>query len=170
MWDLAKDKHKGLAHQRIRELFDYNQRTGQLIRKVNCRGASKGVVGCKNPSDGYLGVRIDKEYYQVHRVIWFWMTGNWPKCQLDHKNGARADNRWNNLREATNGQNSLNQGLRKDNTSGAKGITFDKNRNKYRVRISISGVSYMIGRYDTLEEAKEWRKLAEEEFYGEFAK
>ncbi len=175
-WKNATDKINGPSFERVRELFDYDQKTGHVTRRitVNARAKKGTTVGCRNSTDGYLVLNIDhsvhKRLFQLHRIIWLWMTGEWPKCQIDHINRIRDDNRWENLREATNGQNTINQAVRKDNKLGCKGIWYDKKRDQYRVKIQVKGYEYTIGRYDTFEEAKEWRKLAEEEFYGEFAK
>ncbi|SRR5258706_2477554 len=170
-WNKAKDKDLGDLSGRVRELFDYNPNDGHLRWKVTRQKVVKGnVAGYVSKSDGYRYVCFDYNELLAHRIIWLLMTGDWPKCQIDHKNGIRDDNRWPNLREATNSQNNLNKNLQKNNKLGVKGIWYDEKRKQYRVKITIKGYTYTIGRYNTLEEAIEWRKLAEAEFYGEFAK
>jgi HNH endonuclease/AP2 domain len=171
MWSNAKDKNLGLTAEEVLRTFDYNPNNGLLRWKITRQKVIKGkIAGYVSKSDGYRYVCINQNDLLAHRIIWLMMTGKWPKCQIDHKNRVRDDNRWINLRESTNGQNTINQEVRKDNQLGAKGIWYDEKRNQYRVKIQVKGKSYTIGRYNTLEEAKEWRKLAEEEFYGEFAK
>lgn len=56
------------------------------------------------------------------------MTGQWPKHQIDHRNGNRADNRWENLREATNGQNRQNARVNKNSWTGVKGVSLRRSR------------------------------------------
>src|SRR5215475_3424029 len=169
MWDQAKDKNLGDLSKRVRELFDYNPDDGHLRWKVARQRVNKGDrAGYINRSDGYRYVCFDYNELLVHRVIWLLMTGKWPKSQIDHKNGIRDDNRWNNLREANNSQNNRNRSSQRNNKLGVKGVNYDPVRKLYRARITIHGKSYTIGRYKTFEEAIEIRKLAEEEFYGDF--
>ena len=49
-----------------------------------------------------------------------------------------------------------------------RGVNFDKNTGKWRVRLKFRGVSYHLGSYEKFEEAVRVRKEAEREYYGEF--
>ena len=168
-WDNAKDKKLGITAETVRELFTYNPENGELRWKVARQRISKGdIAGHINKSDGYRYVCFNYHDILAARLIWLFMTGGWPKCQIDHKNRIRHDNRWINLREATNGQQTINQVRGRSNT-GVTGVWYDEKRNQYRVKIQVKGKEYTLGRYKTFEEAVEWRKLAEQEFYGEFA-
>lgn len=55
--------------------------------------------------------------------------------------------------------------LQKNNTSGVKGVSYDKARQKWAVEIKIEGVRHRLGRFDTLEEATAVRKAAEEKYF-----
>ncbi len=170
-WNNAKDKYLGITAETVRKLFNYNPEEGHLRWKVSRPKAIKGgIAGYISKSDGYRYVCFDYNEMLSHRIIWLWMTGAWPKCQIDHKNRIKSDNRWTNLREATNSQNNVNRPSGKSSNTGVTGVWYDKKRDQYRVKIQVKGHEYTIGRYNTFEEAKMWRKLAEEEFYGDFAK
>lgn len=93
------------------------------------------------------------------------MTGEWPKEQIDHANRDRLDDRWNNLREATWSDNMANRKLQGNNTSGFKGVSWDKVTNKWDVRVN----RFHIGYYDSLEEAVAVRDATASNLQGEFA-
>lgn len=90
------------------------------------------------------------------------MTGEWPKNQIDHINRIRDDDRWENLREATQSQNSYNRDWCEQN-GDMRGI--HKKCHKYYVYI---GGEY-LGNFTDLEEAKDIRDRALEAWGGEFA-
>lgn len=72
-------------------------------------------------SYGGLRVCVDGRYYEASRLIWFWMTAQWPsKPFIDHRDGDRGNNAWTNLREATHAENNRN--CRGRARSGFKGV------------------------------------------------
>jgi hypothetical protein len=83
--------------------------------------------------------------------------------QVDHINGNPLDNRRANLRMATPSQNSINQKDRADNTSGFKGVHYDRSRGKWMAFIGQKPFKN-LGRFDTFEEAKAARLAAEAEW------
>lgn len=92
------------------------------------------------------------------------------RIQVDHINGNRADNRKSNLRICTNQENSMNRNKNKNNTSGYKGVVYDKERKKWRARIQHNGKHYASPRrYDTPEEAYEWYKEKSNELFGKYS-
>ena len=50
-------------------------------------------------------------------------------------------------------------------TSGVKGVDFDKSRGKWRSNITFQGKHIYLGRFNTLEEAAQVRKKAEEKYF-----
>jgi hypothetical protein len=63
-------------------------------------------------------------------------------------------------------ENNQNSKISNRNTSGAKGIYWHKNANKWHAQIKIDGISIHIGLYNTLEEAKEARVKRANEVFG----
>ena len=124
------------------------------------RGAKKVV---------YIRVSIGGKSYYAHRLAVLYMTGAWPKAEVDHEDKDGLNNRWANLREATHSQNGHNQGLRVNNKSGVKGVSWDTGRGKWHATITINGREKGLGRFDTLEAAAEARRNAEAEYHGAFA-
>lgn len=111
---------------------------------------------------GYLFGRVLGEDYKAHRIIWLMQTGRWPNPQVDHKNHNRADNRWINLREATNRENGRNQTLRRSNTSGRVGVYCENG--KWRAQISFDGRHRFLGTFPTFEAAVAGREQAERQY------
>ena len=87
----------------------------------------------------------------------------------DHINGKRFDNRKCNLRIATRYQNNMNMRLSRNNTSGVKGVNFDKRLQQWRSRIGFNKKTIELGYFDKFEDAVKARKEAEEKYFGEFS-
>ena len=108
-------------------------------------------------------LKKEKRYqsYRMHAVIM-----NTPKgMDTDHINGDKLDNRCSNLRICTRSQNKVSSSLnRKDNTSGYKGVCYDKSRGKYMAHISLDGSMKNLGRFDDIKDAILMRKTAEEQY------
>lgn len=161
-----------ISAERVRELFDYEPLTGILRWKVRLSKCVRvgAEAGCVN-GGGHKIVRICGKIYLVHRIIWLWVTGFWPREQIDHKNLAGSDNRWENLREATSSQNQHNKGLQKNNRTGIKGVFQDKNKpGVWRAAIMLHGRNKYLGTFYTREEAGIAREAALKEIHGEFAR
>jgi hypothetical protein len=170
--EIVMSKGNELTQEELRRLLDYNPETGDLTWKirVGSRGAAGALTGRQTYLGGYYMVRVNKHLYLAHRLIWRWMTGEWPTEDIDHINGKRGDNRWSNLREATRSQNLRNMAKR-PNIAGLKGVTYRKDRDKYfaRLRISPYKTKY-LGLFNTPEEAHEAYKKAAIEASGQFAR
>jgi hypothetical protein len=96
------------------------------------------------------------------------MHGTWPKHMIDHKNGVRLDDRFDNLREATNAQNQCNRkALAK---SGYKGVHKHTQCNSWTAEIKVNGRKHYLGSFRTAEEAIAARADAATRLHGEFAR
>lgn len=165
------DTSSGLAQCLVTELLDYDPATGALTWKIARAGNVKvgQRAGCINKRDGYREIWIGERSYKAARVIHLWMTGEWPEFTVDHINLNRADDRWENLRAATQAQNCANRGLKKNNTSGMKGASQTQS-GRWLSTIKIDRVSRCLGTFDTREEAAGAYAKALTEVYGEFAR
>jgi hypothetical protein len=83
---------------------------------------------------------------------------------VDHIFGNKLDNRKSQLRFATRAENTRNQGLRKNNTSGYRGVCWHKNRETWVVEVQ----GQYVGSSDSLEEASLLYNTKAKELYGEF--
>lgn len=143
-----------LTQARARELFCYNRKTGVLSWRIPRPGIRAGTkAGCLK-EDGYLVVRADKVLYRVHRVIWLYMKGYWPKVDIDHRNLVRNDNRWRNIREATRSVNAQNRVRpQANNRLGVLGVIPHGSTGRFRANICIDGRQTHLGIFDTSEQA-----------------
>jgi len=72
---------------------------------------------------GYSRIKINTHQYQAHRLAWLYVSGDWPKEQIDHIDGNRSNNIILNLRAASPMENSKNMTLRKTSKNGIYGIS-----------------------------------------------
>jgi hypothetical protein len=158
-----------LTAERVRELLDYDPKTGQFTWKKSpgYKRLIGKAAGCTSPT-GYVQVGLYNKLYYAHRLAWLWMTGDWPKRKLDHRNGNGLDNSFGNLREATHAQNMQNSRLRKDNTTGYRGVC--RRGEKFQARIRTNGRSKCLGTFATVEEAARVREEAVKQVYGEYGR
>jgi hypothetical protein len=144
-----------LTAKYLREILNYDPRSGIFTWAIERRpspfkpGDRAGCIAAK----GHIAIRIDGWTYKAHRLAWLYMTGEWPKDQIDHMNGIPDDNRFENLRECNNAENCQNQGVRSNNTSGVHGVWWSKTHRKWQTRISVNMKSIHLGFFDSLEEA-----------------
>lgn len=87
---------------------------------------------------------------------------------LDHINRNKLDNRSCNLRECTNQQNQANRPHQKNNSSGFKGVSFNKNK-IYEAKIMFFKKRIHIGYFNDPEEAARAYDAKAREFFGDFA-
>ena len=87
----------------------------------------------------------------------------------DHINGDKLDNRRENLRICSNSENIQNQKIRKNNTSGYKGVTWDKQHQKWCAQIKINYKHYHLGLFENPVDAAKAHDKAARKYCGEFA-
>jgi hypothetical protein len=145
-----------LTAERLRELLDYDPETGFFCWRVQ-RGPCKPgePAGCLNKRWNALYIRIDGPLYFSHRLAFLWMLGHWPKNEVDHFDGNRANNSWANLRDVTRQQNEQNHSRAKGNNPHL-GVGWSKSKKKWRAYINAGdGRKFLhLGYFATPEEAR----------------
>lgn len=139
-----------LAHEELLQNLTYDQSTGLFSRKIK---RTNGGGGWQH-KDGYVYIHLLGKTYSAHRLAWFFVTGEWPKYDIDHINGIKHDNRFANLRDVETVINSHNEvKARKNNPTGLMGAWFRKDRNKWVAAIRVHGKMIRLGSFLTKEEA-----------------
>lgn len=151
--------------EQLKAFVHYNPETGVFVRLI---GAKTGAVAGGVNSHGYTLINVNGRSYRAHRLAWLYIYGVWPKQQIDHVNNVRTDNRISNLREATQSQNKANTGAYVNNTSGHKGVSWDKSKNKWYAKIRMDGKQKYLGLFTDINAAVEAYKKAAELYHGEF--
>lgn len=102
----------------------------------------------------------------MHRLLLGLPVG----LQVDHEDGNGLNNTRDNLRLATSSQNQHNKGLGHNNKSGYKGVSFDKQYQKWSADIYINYKRIKLGRFDTKEEAAKVYAEASERHHKDFGR
>lgn len=157
--------------KRFQEFIDYDPLTGQFIwKKVLSNRVKSGSICARNvDSKGYQRLCFDGKQYRAHRVAWAMVHGEMPSLQIDHINGNKLDNRIDNLRLATNAENSRNVGLKKNNTSGITGVTYHARAKKWLAQIVVNRKNHYIGLFDNKSDAAAARQAAQIKYFQNFA-
>jgi hypothetical protein len=157
---------------RIQEVLAYIPETGVFIYKKDRTNDVKAgeIAGTINKTHGYRVICVFGKRYLAHRLAWLMTYGIWPKIDLDHINGDSLDNRINNLRLATEGQNLANSRIAKNNRSGVKGVCWRRDIGKWSAQIRKDGKLKHIGLFATIDEAATAYEEKAKELFGEFAR
>ena len=154
----------------LKDLFDYDQATGMLTRKFSKRRFKKAdnEITAKLK---YRFVYVEGVSLLMHRAVWCWHHGNWPKA-IDHIDGDSLNNRIENLRECTQQQNLQNRTKNKNSKRKFKGVIYrpagvrGNRKDAYEVQVNGKYGGYFS---TEVEAAQAYDKLATE-LYGEFAR
>lgn len=126
----------------------------------------KNICWCEGTHGYAIGTRNCKNV-SFHRLV---MKVTDSNIQVDHINGDRLDNRKSNLRTCTNQENSFNKYKNSNNSSGYKGVYYDREYNKWRGAIQYNGKSIKSPhRYSTPEEAYKWYMQKSDELFKDFS-
>lgn len=160
-----------LTQEELKKYLHYEPSTGVFtwLSPTSFRVKVNQVAGWD--THGHVGIRILGKAMLAHRLAWLYQTGEWPSAQIDHINGNRKDNKFSNLRLATNSENNINKSLTKRNKSGYKGVSWVKAKQKWRADCRALGVQNFIGcfdnKYDAAEAYEEFAKANHGAFYKE---
>jgi hypothetical protein len=145
--------------ERLRECFIVTD-DGYLVwikRPHKCNSVQIGQPVSRKDRCGYFRVKLDGQDYKAHRIIWALTHGFDPgEMQIDHINRDKSDNRPQNLRLATQGQNMRNRISRPQGETGELHIYRSPPRCKLKPYVVEVRRQY-LGTFATIEEAKKAR-------------
>ncbi|EBP9905676.1 endonuclease [Salmonella enterica] len=152
----------------IRDLIDYNPENGVLTAKVNFSGRQAGSVIGSQTWQGYYAFSLFGKKCFAHRLAWLLHYGEWPSQPIDHINGIKTDNSIRNLRLCSLSQNQFNKPTQKNNTTGVKGVYWNKRDKRYVASVQFNGKKYSAGHHKDIDSAKEAVMKLREKLAGEF--
>jgi HNH endonuclease len=163
-----------LTSERLHEVLHYDPETGGWRWLVNRgRTARAGDVAGAINDHGRRYIGVDGRKYKATRLAVLYMTGEWPKGEVDHRDLDRGNDRWENLRDATHAQNVQNRPAQKNSYTGFKGVNFYEINGRpyaWRVKIDANGICRRAYCYGTLSEAAALYEQWARELHGEFAR
>jgi hypothetical protein len=144
----------------INEVLDYDPLTGIIINKKTGKPISA-------PSNGRPKIYINKQMWNVTRLLWKMVTGDDPTDKvIDHIDGQPLNHVFSNLRICTRAENLANRKTPKSSKTGLKGVTICKKTNKYRAFCSHK----YLGSFTDPKEAHRAYINAAMKMHGQFAR
>lgn len=160
-----------VTHERLLEVLSYDPETGDFTWLISpSTKVPVGVIAGSITAKGYRRIQIDGRRYRAHRLVWFYVYGDWPERDIDHRDLDKLNNRWANLRQATASQNQGNTVVRRASSSGLKGVKWRKSRHTWTAAITCDGQSIHLGTFSSPSEAHEAYAQAAVRLRGEFAR
>lgn len=161
-----KRKSSDLTAERLREVLHYDPESGIVTRL----SSKMGKPPKPKKKNRYVSFVVDGVTYQVHALIWLYMTGAWPVALIDHKDMDRRNNCWNNLRLATKSQNGANASKKKSNKSGFKNVFKEAWSGRWKASLMVNRKMISLGRYDCPVAAHFAVIVGTAKYFGEFAR
>lgn len=116
--------------------------------------------------DSFGYVRCSSSWDRLHRVVMKASCGQ----LVDHADGNKLNNQKSNLRVCTNAQNLQNRGANRNNSSGKKGVYFNKRSGKWIAQIGVGKKRIHVGTFNDVNDAGEAYKEAAIRLHQEFAR
>jgi hypothetical protein len=140
-----------ITQELLKSRLHYNEETGIFTHITGKRNGR--TIGENRTKDWYIGTKIDRRYYLLHRLAWLYVYGVWPKSQIDHLDRDKGNNRISNLRLATTSENQQNVGIKSTNKSGRLGVYWAKHVGKWHAQIKLHGKRHHLGYFDDIDTA-----------------
>ena len=152
-------KHE-LTQKRLQQVLHYDPGTGKFRwrDREHLEHRAGKIAGCSMRSD-YWCIHVDGRSYRAHQLAWLYMTGEWGRPLIAHRDGDPFNNRWRNLRLANHSDCASHRRRRRSDASRSAGITLDRS-GLWTARVSEGDRVYLLGRFPTNEAAHEAYAMA----------
>lgn len=154
-----------ISQKTLKRLVSYDPTTGVFTRRQYAASNAKAgdECGCLG-SGGYIFIMLLGKRYPAAKLAFLYMTGAFPKTNIDHINGIRTDNSWSNLRDVPIAENNKNKRLQKNNVSGVHGVNWCKTKQRWMAQIQVGGKKIALGSFAQKKDAVEARDRANRDF------
>ncbi len=162
-----------LTAEILREVLKYDEQSGDFtwikhFRNPRLYCSTAGYVA----GDGYRRIGIERTYYKAHNLAWLYVYGEFPSKFLDHINNIPTDNRIQNLRIATQAENTTNR--KWGEIAGTRGVWWNGRKGKVAGKwcstITANGVRTYLGNHETQMAAAVAYDKAAIKLHGRFAR
>lgn len=161
-----------LTQENLKMFVHYDPVTGVFtrVRSNTCAIRVGDVAG--SLCHGYSRFRVDGTLYYAHRLAWLYVTGEHPTNKIDHIDTNRLNNKFSNLRQASDAENCRNKNKHKNNTTGFKGVTKCgvSKKNPWRAEITVNSKAIHLGLFKTALLAHGAYCEAAKKYHGVFAR
>jgi hypothetical protein len=155
-----------LTQEIVRSVFHYDPETGALIRRLSYGGCVGRPI--EAISRGRRRLALAGRNYFATRIIWLYVYGYLPDCDIDHVDRNPLNDKLSNLRLASRAQNSANKVKYRTNTSGYKGVRH-RSDGRWVAEIGINGKRRHLGSFKSSAAAHAAYAAAARALQGDFA-
>ena len=156
-----------LTKEFLSKLLSYDPETGHFTWIVGRQCVRAGTRAGHLMPDGYVRIIVAGSGYYAHRLAFIITQGYCPQF-VDHINRNKSDNRISNLRGATRSQNKMNMPVRRDSTTGVRGIRYRRDRERYEAYLRVDRRCVYLGTFLDAKSAGEAYARAAKAKFGEF--
>lgn len=152
---------RDLTQAALKQVLSYDPSNGYFLWVS--KHPSKRIVlntraGSLDKSSGYRSIKLYGHKYPEAHLACLYMTGEFPKGQMDHEDHVRDNNAWSNLKDVTFLENMRNRRTLKHTITGHQGIWYNPKTNRYIARIRMNGKSVYQSKFTTANQAIEARE------------
>lgn len=158
-------KH-GILIWQVRPLDHFKSEHGMTIWNRRYPGIVSGTLSKK----GYQAIMLDRRLRSRARIIFKMFNGIDPDGDVDHRDLDTVNDRPYNLRVADDSQNKANRYAPSNNTSGFKGVSFNKASGLWVANVCFRGHQEQLGCFSSREEAAAAYAKGAVATFGEFAR
>ncbi len=145
-----------VEHSELLRLLNYDPNSGIFTWSKDSHIKMRNkIAGGYEEKVKYIRIKVKGKLYLAHRLAWFYVTGEWPKHEIDHIDGNKLNNSIENLRDIPRGINRQNMRFSyKNNKSGLLGVSKARwGKKKWIARLYVGGVEVYRENFLSKEEA-----------------